>query len=250
MYELFGGDDQEVKHAVWLRDWRRLPAQIAYAWQYIGRGSRLVAKFRRLGRFALLGPRGSGERIFTDRCERGAQIARMIGLPERVAAAILAMDEHWDGGGYPYALRRRTDPSVRADHRPDAGDGDLLRPRRAADGAARGARAARPMVRAGRRGRARRSGRRPRLLDRARGGQPRSRAGRRELATDEIPADDERLDRICDAFALIIDAKSPFTFEHSQRTAPYAVTINERLGADGVDPIRLRRPRSSTISGS
>ena len=107
MYELFGGDDQEVKRAVWLRDWRRLPAQIAYTWEYIGRGSRLVAKFRRLGRFALLGPRGSGERIFTDRCERGAQIARMIGLPERVAAAILAMDEHWDGGGYPYALRGR-----------------------------------------------------------------------------------------------------------------------------------------------
>ena len=102
--DLFGGVDQEVKRAVWLRDWRRMPEQLAYAWAYIGRGSSVVARLRRFGRFALLGRRGSGERIFTVRCERGAQIARMIGLPENVAAAILAMDEHWDGGGYPYTV--------------------------------------------------------------------------------------------------------------------------------------------------
>ena len=35
----------------------------------------------------------------------------------------------------------------------------------------------------------------------------------------EIAADDARLDRIADAFALIIDAKSPFTFDHSRRVA-------------------------------
>src|SRR5262245_16632359 len=53
VHDLFGGDDQQVKRAVWLRDWRRVPAQLAYAWEYIGRGSRFVAKMRRLGRFAL-----------------------------------------------------------------------------------------------------------------------------------------------------------------------------------------------------
>ena len=105
VHDLFGGDDQEVKRAVWLRDWRRMPEQVGYALEYIGRGSRFVAKMRRFGRFALLGPRGSGERIFTVRCERGAQIAHMIGLSDRVADAIRAMDEHWDGGGYPYGLR-------------------------------------------------------------------------------------------------------------------------------------------------
>src|SRR5262245_17028907 len=90
VHELFGGDDQEVKRAVWLRDWRRMPEQIAYALAYIGRGSRFVARLRRFGKFASLGPRGSGERIFTVRCERGAQIARMIGLTGRVADSIRA----------------------------------------------------------------------------------------------------------------------------------------------------------------
>jgi putative nucleotidyltransferase with HDIG domain len=58
---------------------------------------------------------------------------------------------------------------------------------------------------------------------------------------DESPANADRLDRIADAFALIIDAKSPFTFDHSQRVATYAGAINERLGSDGVDAVRLRR---------
>ena len=57
----------------------------------------------------------------------------------------------------------------------------------------------------------------------------------------EIAADDARLDRIADAFALIIDAKSPFTFDHSRRVATYALAINARLGEGGVDAVRLRR---------
>ena len=57
----------------------------------------------------------------------------------------------------------------------------------------------------------------------------------------EIEADDARLDRIADAFALIIDAKSPFTFDHSRRVATYALAINSRLGDRGVDATRLRR---------
>ncbi|HET7694763.1 MAG TPA: hypothetical protein VFK57_03580, partial [Vicinamibacterales bacterium] len=96
--DLFGGSDHEVKRAAWLRDWRRVPQQVAYAWEYVGRGSAFAARLRRFGRFARLGRRATGERIFTARCERGADIARMIGLPERVADAIRAMDEHWDGG--------------------------------------------------------------------------------------------------------------------------------------------------------
>jgi HD-GYP domain-containing protein (c-di-GMP phosphodiesterase class II) len=57
----------------------------------------------------------------------------------------------------------------------------------------------------------------------------------------EIATDDGRLDRIADAFALIIDAKSPFTFDHSRRVATYALAINSRLGEAGVNAIRLRR---------
>ena len=108
--DLFGGGDHEVKRAVWLRDWRRVPEQIAHAMAYIGRGSSLVARMRQFGKFAVRGAQGSGTEIFAVRCERGAQIARMIGLSDTVAEAIRAMDEHWDGGGYPHKLRRRQTP--------------------------------------------------------------------------------------------------------------------------------------------
>ena len=39
------------------------------------------------------------------RCERGAQIARLLGLSEGTADAIRTLDEHWDGHGQPEGLR-------------------------------------------------------------------------------------------------------------------------------------------------
>ena len=39
------------------------------------------------------------------RCERGAEIARLLGLGPGTAAAIRALDEHWDGHGQPEGLR-------------------------------------------------------------------------------------------------------------------------------------------------
>ena len=43
-------------------------------------------------------------------------------------------------------------------------------------------------------------------------------------------ADDERLDSIAEAFAKIIDAKSPFTFRHSEGVAELSVGIADQLG--------------------
>ena len=55
----------------------------------------------------------------------------------------------------------------------------------------------------------------------------------------EIAADDGRLDRIADAFALIIDAKSPFTFDHSRRVASFALAIPISGSApDGNRPVQ------------
>jgi hypothetical protein len=39
------------------------------------------------------------------RCDRGAEIARMLFLSEQTAAAIRSLDEHWDGRGMPDGLR-------------------------------------------------------------------------------------------------------------------------------------------------
>ena len=47
-----------------------------------------------------------------------------------------------------------------------------------------------------------------------------------------LPIDDEQLDRIADAFAAVIDAKSPWTYRHSERTSTIATSIAAELGAD------------------
>ncbi|MGP0036721.1 MAG: HD domain-containing phosphohydrolase [Solirubrobacteraceae bacterium] len=39
------------------------------------------------------------------RCDRGAEIARMLFLSEQTAGAIRSLDEHWDGRGMPDGLR-------------------------------------------------------------------------------------------------------------------------------------------------
>jgi putative nucleotidyltransferase with HDIG domain len=239
--DLFGGCDQDVKHAVWLRDWRRVPEQIAHAMEYIGRGRSIVARMRQFGRFALRGAQGGGTEIFTVRCERGAQIASMIGLSQTVVDAIRAMDEHWDGGGYPYRLRRDRTPLLAR----VIGLAQVVEIFWAEGGPARAIEVAQE-----RRGRWFDPALVDALLDAARS--PAFWAGLEDARLDrdlltlvpaglEIPADDALLDRIADAFALIIDAKSNYTFEHSRRVARYAIAINDRLGPIGVDPVRLRR---------
>src|SRR5262249_22214248 len=56
-----------------------------------------------------------------------------------------------------------------------------------------------------------------------------------------IEATPERLDRIAAAFAAVIDAKSPFTCDHSRRVATFAEAIASRLGASPPDIVRIRR---------
>ena len=50
-----------------------------------------------------------------------------------------------------------------------------------------------------------------------------------------------QLDAIAKAFAAVIDAKSPYTHEHSQRVSGLAVSIGKRLGIKGPALVRLRR---------
>jgi putative nucleotidyltransferase with HDIG domain len=57
-------------------------------------------------------------------------------------------------------------------------------------------------------------------------------------------ADEEGLDRVAEAFASVIDAKSHFTAQHSVGVATYAVGIGEELG---IDPVRLRWLRRAAL---
>jgi HD-GYP domain-containing protein (c-di-GMP phosphodiesterase class II) len=178
---------------------------------------------------------------FQIRCSRGAEIARRIGCGDDIAQAIHDMDEHWDGGGHPRGLRGEDTPVL-------ARIMGLSQVMEIFWGLG-GPHAAIEVAR-------RRSGTwfEPAMVRAA-----------AALATDyglwedlfapdlvsrilaqmppgqNIAIDDERLDLVSEAFALIIDGKSPYTFEHSRRVADYAVSIGARLGLERDALRRLRR---------
>jgi putative nucleotidyltransferase with HDIG domain len=56
-----------------------------------------------------------------------------------------------------------------------------------------------------------------------------------------IEATSERLDQIAAGFAWVIDAKSSFTFEHSERVTSLALSAAGRLGFNAAALTRLRR---------
>ena len=56
-----------------------------------------------------------------------------------------------------------------------------------------------------------------------------------------LTADDKTIDDICVAFAEIIDAKTPFTYQHSNGVADAAVDIGRSFGMGDGDIKKLRR---------
>ena len=62
-----------------------------------------------------------------------------------------------------------------------------------------------------------------------------------EPAERILTADEERLDRIAQAFASVIDAKSPWTYHHSDRACLIATSLAADLGANSDTLRALRR---------
>jgi HD-GYP domain-containing protein (c-di-GMP phosphodiesterase class II) len=175
------------------------------------------------------------------RCERGSQIARKLGFSEGVAAGIHSLDEHWNGGGYPNGLRQGEIPIFSNIANLAQTLEVFLR--------ARGKKEALDAVR-------RRSGRwfSPGLvkavISLAKTGRLWEDLEKEDLhaevlavepADKRLTADDDTIDRICHAFAEIIDAKTPFTFQHSSGVAEAAVDIGRHFGLADKDLRRLRR---------
>jgi response regulator RpfG family c-di-GMP phosphodiesterase len=100
---LFGADDHQTKRAMKVTDWSKAGPLALYTWRAVAPGAGPLAKARQMRRVTQE-DEVTRELIGT-RCERGAQIARMLELPEATAEAIRALDEHWDGSGQPLGLR-------------------------------------------------------------------------------------------------------------------------------------------------
>ena len=235
---LFAADDQATKRAMKVTDWSRSGPLALYTWRAVAAGGGPVAKARQMRR--LTQEDEVTREVIGTRCERGAEIARMLELPEGTADAIRALDEHWDGAGQPFGLRGEEIPLlarilclaqtlevfVRTFGLPGALAMALKRRGRWFDPA---------LVDA--------------LLsvrdDRAFWGpleDPRAvpPVALWEPADRVLTAGDDRLDRVADAFARVIDAKSPFTARHSAEVARWAVATGAVMGVppDGLRDLR------------
>lgn len=234
---LFAADDQDVKRDRKLTYWPGARASLGHVTRTAGADSGVLERARRV--IAVSRSGAEGARALTEtRCERGADIALMLALPEEAAEAIRSLDEHWDGGGYPAALEGEEIP-VLARIMGLAQTAEVFF-------CSYGQDTAHTMARE-RRG----TWFDPQLvdaLDAVRSDRPFWRALTTEdplarVATFEpwqrtLFAGTESLDRVAEAFARVVDAKSPYTYRHSRRVAEIAVAIG---GALDLTPDELRK---------
>lgn len=230
---LFGADDQSVKQRLKTVNWSNLFSSALYVFRSAGAGRSLWTKLKHVTRTAL-GGMGAARELMQVRCERGADIARELGFPEATAEAILDLDEHWDGKGHPVGKRGKEISLL----------GRILGLAQTVDVFFQegGAEAVRAMLR-----RRRGGWFDPALVDLFLEKVDNVEFWRQLAATDLAarigdfePVDQilrggpEELDRIAAAFARVIDAKSPYTAEHSARVADIVAGMAQQIGmSDG-----------------
>ncbi len=226
MSALFGADDQEAKRTSKLVDWARPMSAFVWSLKTVApdgslseRGERLRA-IRNEGRVT--------RSLMRARCHRGAEIALKLGFSEATADAIRALDEHWNGHGQPLGLSGNDIPlaarimclaqTVEVFH------------------AARGVHVAYRVA-------TKRSGQwfDPTLVKALGSFRTDARFWESLQAPDVsavepagrvLTADEDRLDRIAEAFADVIDAKSPWTHEHCEHVCAIATGMGTLLGFD------------------
>ena len=256
MCQIIGGDDRAVKAGVKLEDWTRPHkprlSTLRLLWDNVLPGSGAGRKLARIMTIARTQHRNNEEMIGL-RCDRGASIVRKIGMSERAALAVRSLDEHWDGSGYPDRVRGKAiAPLAR-----------VMAVAQHLDVFARekGVETAMQVLRE-------RSGRwfDPEIVRAAESLHNRNllwqdclpgsagEAVRLEQRTQAVVLDlapDEaasftpvHIDRICEAFSEVVDAKSNFTFRHSLGVTDAAQLIGAQMQ---LKPKRLELLRRAAL---
>ena len=239
MAALFGSDDRAVKPQMKVVDWDDKMRLTVETWRNTGLQSSIVSRVRYF--LGIARQEQMSRDMIAARCERGADIARRLGFPDETVTAIHSLDEHWNGNGYPEGRRGDEIPLFSR----------ILNIAQTAEVfLAKGGSDAALAVLRERRGR----WFDPALVDTVVGWRADGSWWSSVTAPDQMahatllePAqharevDDAGLDRVAEAFAEIIDAKSPFTYKHSSNVAMYACAIGERLGFDARTMQRTRR---------
>lgn len=247
MCQIVGGDDRAVKAGAKLADWtqplRPELSTLKMLWQEVLPGTSFVRKGARIAKLAAT-QHENNKQLIEMRCDRGAMIVRKLGLSNDIAVGVRHLDEHWDGGGYPRRLKGQEIPVLARlmavgqhldvfcmDQGPQAAVDMLME---------RSGRWFDPDLVAA----ARSQYRMRRLFEDCLPHNPldQTRAAILRLNPDkrtELSAMD--IDSICETFADVVDAKSPFTYRHSLGVMEAAVAIGNVLGMPAQRMRVLRR---------
>ncbi len=239
LFHIMGTDEIKAKGNLKDKDWTRNSLDsVKYAFDHVATNKPLIERLRTLLRVAASQQKDSRD-LVNIRCERGASIARRMGFSLAVAEGIASLDEHWNGGGYPMGLKGEEIPLFSRIMN--------LAQTLAVFWTVGGPKAARDVLKS-------RSGRwfDPELVRAAQALGAPLYAGLEsqdlivavsavEPVALELHMDGEALDGVCEAFAEVIDAKSPFTFMHSRGVARAAVAAGTQLGLSQHEIVDLRR---------
>ena len=240
---LFGDDDRRVKHDLKTVNWTRLTDRAKFMVQHAAPGGTTLQRLLHAAALAREGNAGA-RRLIETRCERGAEIARQLQLPEATATAIHSLDELWNGRGHPDGLRGEEIPLL----------GRICNLAQTVEVfvAAEGRAAAYQMARE-------RRGRwfDPVLVDALKAfehdesfwadyaaSDPWKRLAKWEPDELLLFADADTIDNVAEAFASVVDAKSPWTHKHSVGVADIAVGV---AGGLGFSPAMLRDIRRAGL---
>ncbi|UVW29257.1 HD-GYP domain-containing protein [Massilia sp. H6] len=237
--ELYLTDDLQFK-----RDFKTvgdsLPQVLSFVLTHTGLKAGLAERFRSVMTILRDGP-AIAQSLVATRCQRGAEIARLLRFSEGVAAGIYSLDEHFNGKGKPQALAGEDIPiyarialmaQVIDVFNTSSGRDSALEEVRGRAGSWFDPRlvAALEQVAAA-----------PAFWDMLAAPAIDQAVFALEPAGHEVALDDDYLDDIATAFGQVVDAKSPYTSGHSARVALYTDMIAEELGMDARQRRWLKR---------
>ncbi len=236
---IFGADDRVIKRDIKEIDWTKATQSFKLALSHVVPGGSPIQKALQLATMAREGEKGARQLVQT-RCERGADIARLLQLPEATANAITYLDEHWNGKGHPYGLKGEEIPLASR----IMGLAQTVEVFYTSFGLQKAIEVA-----------LHRKGKwfDPQVVNaflELKCDKPFWESMNQDLSqlvaqldpSDEVQnATEGDLDRIAAAFAQVVDAKSPWTYKHSEGVANIAVGIAESMGMTADQKRDLRR---------
>jgi len=226
--ELYLTDDLSFK-----RDFKTvgdsLPQVLSFVLTHTGLKAGLAERFRSVMTIMRDGNEIAHELIAT-RCQRGAEIARLLRFSEGVAAGIYSLDEHYNGKGKPEALLGDAIPvyariallaQVIDVFHTEAGQQAALNEARLRSGQWFDPELVQAFERVAQA---------PTFWSTLTSSDIDQAILVLEPPMHEVPLDEDYLDDIAAAFGQVVDSKSPYTSGHSARVALYTDMIAEMLG--------------------